>query len=191
MKLSSLALSALLAVTPLAATAAPWTLDKSHTHIDFTVNHLGFSETRGTFSDFDAVIDFDPDNVEAASVSFTIKAASINTFWDARDEHVRGKDFLNVEEHEDITFTSTSITKTGDTTADVTGDLTIIGVTQPITLKAVLNNLGPNPFAPEVTVAGFNLSGEIDRTAFGIGFGAPAIGAVLPLTISLEMSPAK
>ncbi len=190
MRLPAIALSAILALSPLGAVAATWTLDKSHTHIGFEVSHLGFSTTNGMFSDFDAEITFDPENIEATSVSFTIDAASVNTFWPARDEHVKTKDFLNVGEHADITFVSTTVTQTGDNTADVTGDLTILGVTKPVTFAATLNKIGPNPFNPDVTVAGFDLTGEIDRTEFGMGFGAPAIGAVIPVSISLEMSPA-
>lgn len=189
MRLSTLLLATALAGTPLVATAAPWTVDPSHTTIGFSVNHLGFSTTYGVFSDYSATIDFDPENIEATSVEFTIKADSINTFWAARDEHVRGPDFLNVSEHPEITFVSTNVTKTGDETADLTGDLTIAGVTKSVTLNAKLNKIGPNPFNPEATVAGFDLTGEIDRTEFGIGFGAPAVGAVMPIEISLEMAP--
>lgn len=191
MKLATLLTAGALALAPIAATAAPWMLDKSHTHISFEVNHLGFSTTYGTFRDFDAAIDFDPENIENSSVSFTIDAASVDTFFEARDEHVRNTDFLNVGEHAQITFVSTGITKTGDTTADLAGDLTILGVTKPVTFTATMNGMGPNPFAPDITVAGFDITGEIDRTEFGMGFAAPAVSAVIPVTISLEISPAK
>ncbi len=103
---------------------------------------------------------------------------------------MRGADFLDVSNHPEITFVSTSVVKTGDNTADLTGDLTIRGVTKSITLKAVLNKLGPNPFNPEAQVAGFTLTGDVDRTEFGVNYGAPAIGATMPLTIHLEMGPA-
>jgi len=191
MRLSSILLASALATAPLAVSAAPWTIDPSHTTIGFSINHLGFSTTNGIFSDYSADIDFDPENIEASSVSLTIKAESINTFWAARDEHVRSPDFLNVAEHPEITFVSTGITKTGDNTADITGDLTIVGVTNSVTLNATMNKLGPNPFNPDATVAGFDLSGVIDRTDFGVGFGAPAIGAEMPVTISLEIAPAQ
>ncbi|MEO1541467.1 MAG: YceI family protein, partial [Pseudomonadota bacterium] len=89
-----------------------------------------------------------------------------------------------------ITFVSTGVEQTGDNTAVVTGDMTLLGETREVTFDAVLNNLGPNPFNPEKTIAGFTLNGEIDRTEFGMGFGAPAIGTVIPVTINIEMSPA-
>lgn len=191
MRLTSLLLASSLIAAPFAATAAPWTIDKSHTTIGFSINHLGFSTTNGIFTDYDAEIDFDPENIEASSVNFTIKAESINTFWDARDAHIRTGDFLNVAEHPEITFVSTSVTKTGDNTADLTGDLTIVGVTNSVTFATTLNQIGPNPFNPEATVAGFDLQGVIDRTDFGVGYGAPAIGAEMPISISLEIAPAQ
>ncbi|MEO0912636.1 MAG: YceI family protein [Pseudomonadota bacterium] len=188
--LKPLALATALAMAPLAGLAAPWTVDKSHTQITFTVDHLGFSDTNGIFREFDAEVSFDPENIEATEVTFTIDASSIDTFWEARDNHVKNADFLNTSEHPNITFTSTAVEQTGDDTATVTGDLTILGVTQPVTFDAQLNKLGPNPFNPDLQVAGFTLTGEIDRTEFGMGFGAPAIGTVIPVTVNLEMSPA-
>ncbi len=190
MNFRPLALAAALALSPLAAFAAPWTVDKSHTQITFSVNHLGFSETNGIFRDFEADVSFDPENIEATEVTFTIQAASIDTFWAARDEHVRNKDFLDVANHPTITFVSTAVEQTGDQTATVTGDLTILGTTQSVTFDAVLKGMGPNPFNPDATIAGFQLTGEIDRTAFGVSYGAPAIGTVIPVTVDLEMSPA-
>ncbi|MEM9778433.1 MAG: YceI family protein [Pseudomonadota bacterium] len=180
-------LSAALASAPFAATAADWTLDKSHTTVSFEVNHLGFSQTRGVFREFDAEISYDPEAIEASTVSFTIDAASIDTFWEARDNHVRGEDFLDVANHPEITFVSTGVTAIDEDSATLTGDLTIKGVTQPVTFAAELNAAGPNPFDATKQVAGFQLTGEIDRTAFGINYGAPAIGAVIPVVIDLEI----
>ncbi len=191
MKFTTLLTAAALTLTPFVATAAPWTLDKSHTHISFTVNHLGFSDTFGTFREYDAEIDFDPENVEATTVSFTINAASVDTFFGPRDDHVKAADMLNVSEHATITFVSTGVTKTGDDTADVAGDLTLLGVSKPVVFAAKLNKMGPNPFAPDVMVAGFDLTGDINRSDFGMGFGVPAIGEIVPVTISLEITPAK
>jgi len=190
MTLRTIAFGAALALSPLAAFAAPWTVDEAHTQVTFSVEHLCFSDTNGIFREFDAEVDFDPEDIDATSVTFTIDAASIDTFWAARDEHIRGADFLDVENHPEIVFTSSDVEQTGEDTARVTGDLTIRGVTRPVTFDAVLRNIGPNPFNPDQTIAGFKLTGEIDRTEFGVDFGAPAIGTVIPVTIDLEMSPA-
>lgn len=191
MRLTSLLLAAILATTPVAALAAPYVMDKSHAHVTFSVDHLGFSSVHGQFRTFDASIDFDPGNVEATRVSFTIDAASVDTFWEARDKHIRSKDFFDVENHPTISFTTTSVTPTGAESADVTGDLTIRGVTKPVTLQAKLNKLGPSPFNPSKTIAGFSVQGEIDRTEFGVSYAAPAVSAIVPIRIELEMSPAE
>lgn len=191
MRLTSLFLAAALATAPIAATAAPYVLDKSHAHVTFSVDHLGFSSVHGQFRSFDATIDFDPGNVEATRVNFTIDAASVDTFWEARDKHIRSKDFFDVANHPTITFTTTSVTPTGAESADVTGDLTMRGVTKPITLKATLNKLGPSPFNPAKTIAGFTVEGEIDRTEFGVSYAAPAVSAIVPIRLEMEMSPAE
>ena len=192
MRLSAIALSAALSLAALSpAAAAPYVLDKSHAHIKFSVDHLGFSTTHGQFRKFDAQINFDPDAVEETQVRFTIDAASVDTFWEARDEHLRKADFFDVENHPEIVFESTSVKPTGADTADVTGNLTIIGETREVTLQAKLNKMGPSPVAPDKTVAGFTITGEIDRTAFGMSYAAPAVGTVIPVQIDLEMSPAK
>ena len=172
------------------AAAEPYLLDKSHAHVSFEVSHLGFSLTQGWFRVFDAEVDLDPENVEAAKVRFVIQADSVDTMWDARDKHIRSKDFLDVANHPEIVFVSTGVTKTGDETAEVTGELTIRGETREVTFEARLNKLGPSPFDPAKTVAGFTVSGEIDRTAFGINYAAPAVGAVVPIEVQMELSPA-
>lgn len=187
MSYTTVVLTALLATTPVAAFSADWSLDKSHTTIAFEVDHLGFSKTRGVFREFDAEVSYDPEAVENSTVSLTIVAASIDTFWEARDNHVRGADFLDVANHPEITFVSTGVTSIDEDSAELTGDLTIRGVTQPVTFAAELNSAGPNPFDATKQVAGFQLTGEIDRTDFGVNFGAPAIGTMIPIVIDLEI----
>lgn len=187
--LRAFALTTALIAAPLAASAAEWVLDKSHAHITFSVNHLGFSTTQGAFRDFDMDITFDPENIGATKVNAVIDATSIDTFFGKRDEHIRGADFLDVTNHPKITFTTTSVEQTGDTTADVTGDLSILGVSAPVTLQAEMVKMGAHPFAPDKTLVGMSVTGEIDRTAFGVSYGAPAIGATIPVEINFEMSP--
>lgn len=185
--LSRLALATAIAIAPVSA-FADWELDKSHTAIVFEVSHLGFSNTVGFFEEFEADIDFDVDDLTATKVTFTIEADSINTLWPARDRHVRSGDFLDVENHPQITFVSTAVEQISDTTAILTGDVTLRGVTQSVDFEVAINNIAPNPFRPQVEIAGFTITGELDRTDFGISFGAPAIGAVLPVTINTELT---
>lgn len=187
--LPTLAAGLSLMAAPLAA--KPFTLDKSHAAVTFEVSHLGFSTVQGFFESFDADVDFDPENFAASSVNFTIDAASINTLWEARDEHIKTADFLNVAEYPTITFVSKAIEVTGENTAKVTGDFTMVGQTHEETFDVVLNQYGPSPFNADLMVAGFTVTGEIDRTKYGMGYGAPAIGAVLPLQVDLEINAPK
>jgi polyisoprenoid-binding protein YceI len=169
------------------AAAADWAIDRAHSQILFSVNHLGFADVAGFFRTFDGEVSFDPDDLEATEVSLVIDAASVDTLWEERDEHIRASDFLDVANHPEITFVSTGLEVTGENTAVVTGDLTIRGETHPVSFDAVLNNIGPHPFRPEQEVAGFTLSGEIDRTEWGVDFGAPVIGAVMPISVNVEL----
>lgn len=181
-------LVAALALTVAApALAEPYTLDKSHTAITFQIDHLGFSMTHGRFAKFDADIDFDAEDPAKSSVSFTIDAPSIDTGWAKRDEHVRGPDFLNVEKHPEITFKSKTIEVTGDDTAKMTGDLTINGKTQEEEFEVTLRKMGPSPFGKKLLTAGFMAEGVIDRTDYGISYGAGAIGNEVPVRVDLEI----
>ncbi|MEW5422798.1 YceI family protein [Amorphus sp. 3PC139-8] len=188
MLIRTLALSTALTLAPVAA-FADWQIDPSHTAVVFEVEHFGYSEVTGVFPKVEATIDtFDPENLETASFAVTLDATAVTTFWDARDEHIKSADFLDVETYPEITFVSTEIKKTGDDTADVTGDLTIKDVTKPVTFKATINKVGESPVMQGTEVAGFTLTGEIDRTEFGVDTYAPAIGAVLPVTINVELN---
>lgn len=192
--LRPLAAAALLAtgvVTAAQADPQPYTLDKSHTAVTFTVDHLGYSLTHGFFTQFDADIDYDADAPENSSVVFTIDAASINTLWEARDKHVRGKDFLDVENNADIVFKSTKIEMIGEDKATLTGELTMLGETREETFDVTLNKSAPSPL-PQLNgkvVTGFTITGEIDRTDYGVTYASGAIGNVIPVTISLEIYP--
>lgn len=173
----------------LPAAAEPYVLDKSHAHVTFSVSHLGFTDTQGVFREFDAEIDFDPEAMEQASVSFVIQAASVDTFWGPRDDHIRSGDFLNVAEHPEITFTSREVRPTSDVTAEVVGDVTLRGVTREEVFEVTLNRIGPSPFNADLTIAGFTVTGTLDRRDYGISYGAPAIGAEIPIRLELEASP--
>lgn len=183
---------ALLAFGALAApaVAAPWKLDKDHVHVTFTVDNLGFSTTHGQFRDFEAVIDFDPDSVETSSVSFTLKSDSVDTNSKARDRHLRSKEFLDVKNFPEISFTSTKVRLIDEETAEITGDMTMKGVTQEEVFTARLIRIAPSPFDANSTIAGFAIEGELTRTDYGVSYGAPAIGVNVPIRIDIQMSPA-
>ena len=187
----SLTAAAVVLTTAGAAYAAPkaYTLDKSHTAVTFTVDHLGFSLTHGFFTEFDADIMYDPEDPEKSSVTFTINPKSVNTLWEARDKHVRGKDFLDVENHDAIVFKSSKIEMIDDDTAKLTGDLTILDQTKEETFEVTLRKSAPSPFKKTRVVTGFSISGEIDRTEYGVNYAAGAVGNVIPLKVELEIYP--
>jgi polyisoprenoid-binding protein YceI len=171
--------------------AEPYVVDKSHAAMTFMANHLGFSVVHGVFRDFDAQIDFDPQAVERTRVRFVVRTESVETFWPARDADLRGPNFFDVERFPEMVFESTSVSPTGRDTAEIKGNLTLRGITRPITLEAKLNKLGPSPFNPRLEIAGFTVTGQVRRTDFGMNFAAPAIGAMIPIRVDLEMSPAR
>jgi polyisoprenoid-binding protein YceI len=192
MRLTNLIPAAALVLSAGAALAAePWAIDKSHAHITFTADHLGFSMVHGQFREFDAEILFDPENIAATELTVTVNADSVDTFWADRDTHLRGPDFLNVAEHPTITFVSTGVEQTGENTAVVTGDLTMLGETREVTFDATLNKIGPSPFDASKTIAGFTVTGEIARADFGMTYGGDAFAARIPIRVDLEMSPAQ
>lgn len=187
MNFRALALSSVIALTP-AAALADWQIDPSHTAVVFEVEHFGYSDVTGVFPKVQAEIEnFDPENLENAKFTVTLDATALTTFWEARDEHIKGSDFLDVSEYPEITFVATEIKETGDNTADVTGDLTIKDVTKPVTFEATVNKIGESPIMKGTNVAGFTLNGDIDRTEFGVDAYAPAIGTVIPVTINVEL----
>ena len=170
-----------------ASFAEPYVLDKSHTSITFQIDHLGFSFVHGRFSEFDADIEFDVEEPSKSSVVFTISAPSIDTGWEKRDEHVRGPDFLNVVKNPEIVFKSTSIKKTGDDTAEMVGLLTLNGTSNEETFDVTLRKMEPSPFGKKLLTAGFIAEGNIDRTKYGISYGAGAIGNDVPVRVDLEI----
>ncbi|MBN3560806.1 YceI family protein [Aliamphritea spongicola] len=184
--LTASALTAAMITAPLSQ-AAPvgYDIDMSHTNVLFDVNHLGLSTMIGRFGDVAGTLMFDEDNIENSTVSVTVQTASINTFHEKRDDHLRSPDFFNTLEFPEMTFNSTSVTKLDANTAQLKGELTLLGVTQPVTLDLTVNKVGPHPFNKK-QVAGFTATGTIKRSDFGMKYGAPMIGDDIALRLELE-----
>ncbi|WP_236794547.1 YceI family protein [Amycolatopsis sp. GM8] len=161
-------------------TAGTWKIDGAHSDVTFVVRHLGVSKVRGRFDQVDTTI-VTAENVLDSTVTTTIQATSIDTNNEQRDGHVRSGDFLDVEQFPTLTFTSTAIrVEDGDYLID--GDLTIHGVTKPVTLAAELGGFGDGPNGK---VLGISASTEVSRTEFGVGAGVP--GAVVSDKIKIEL----
>lgn len=183
-----------------AQTAAPvteaFTVDKSHSSAEFRIRHL-MANVTGRFNDFDAVIHLDRTNPPKSSVEFTIQAASIDTGNKNRDEHLRGTDFFDVAKFPTITFKSVSIKanpKTKDL-YDVTGDLTMHGVTKRITLPVQFLGFGRGPGGTEK--AGFEIVTTLNRKDYGLVWnrnldeGGVLLGDDVRVTINLELNKKK
>jgi polyisoprenoid-binding protein YceI len=179
-----LLLGALAILPTKALVAAEYTVDPSHTYVSFSVSHLGFSTMRGQFDRQTGSLEFDP-AAKKANVMIEIDASSIDTGHDKRDAHLRGPDFINTVEYPTITFKSTNTTWNGDKPATVTGDLTILGVSKPVTLTITAMKCGPNPFNKKET-CGFDATGSINRSDYGVTYGSPNIGETLDLQIEFE-----
>lgn len=189
----TLALAALVFLNMLtAARAFPYVFDPDHTDITFTVNHLGFSTIHGRFRKYDMQIDLDPDNIEAAQVVVTIDASSLDTNSRLRDDHTMNyPGLLDVVRFPTITFRSTEIVLTSAETVRMTGDLTIRDVTRPVSFDVRLNARGVTPLSQGKEVLGFTATGKIDRVAFGMSFAAPAVSAIIPVRIDVEITRAE
>jgi polyisoprenoid-binding protein YceI len=161
-------------------------IDVSHTQIGFAARHMAVSKVRGRFSKFEGTLELAEDPVDS-KVSLTIDANSVDTRDENRDNHLRTNDFFDVANHPTWTFNSTSITADGPTEWKVTGDLTIRGVTRPVTLDVELEGVVKDPYGNHRV--GFSGSTTIDRTDFGVSFGAlmEAGGLVVANKVAIEI----
>lgn len=184
----SLALATALAFAlPAAAQAADtYQIDASHTHVGFTISHMGFSETYGVFKNVSGTLTLDQAKPQASKVDVTIDVASIDTANEKRDEHLKSDAFFDVAKYPTMTFKSTKVEVTGKDTATVTGDLTLHGVTKPVGLVVKLNKAGESPMRKGVQVAGFSALGKLKRSDFGIKTYVPMIGDEVTIAISTE-----
>ena len=148
--------------------------DQGHTEVKFGWSHAGVSMQSGEFTSVKATLSLDPDNVEQSTITATIEANSLASGFGPLDTHLKSADFLEVETYPEITFTSTSITKTGDETADIAGDLTIHGMTHPVTLATTMSHRGEHPLGAYIDYykgqwVAFTATTSIDHQAFGVG----------------------
>lgn len=172
--------------------AGQYVLDRGHSRLVFKVNHLGFSTFISLFTDLQADLDFNPEDPASMKVVARVQTASLETHYQdpALDFNaiITGPDFLDAAQFPEITFTSTSVVLTGPETADVTGDLTLHGVTRPITLQVTYNG-GWGAMSLDVTGAriGFSATGTLLRSEFGLGYGVPAPGSEMGVSDAVEL----
>jgi polyisoprenoid-binding protein YceI len=163
-----------------------YSIDGSHTELGFAVRHMAVSKVRGRLSNFEGTIEI-AENPEDSKASLTIDATSVDTRDENRDAHLRTSDFFDVENHPTWTFASTSIKRVGPTEFKVEGDLTIRGVTRPVTLDADLEGVVTDPYGNHRV--GFSASTSINRDDFDVSFGAvmEAGGLVVAKKVDIQI----
>ncbi|MGJ3232440.1 MAG: YceI family protein [Oceanicaulis sp.] len=184
-------------VAPFAATAtaafaepAEYEFDKSHTTIRATWDHLGLSEQSIHFTDYDGVLLLDFEEPENSTVDITFNLPG--GFWVGANQerfvgHLNSDDLFNTAEYPNARFVATSFETEDGQTGTMTGDLTLLGQTHPVTLDVVLNQKGPHPMSGDM-VAGFSASGTLQRSQWGLGYAVPAVSDEITLDIETELA---
>lgn len=168
-----------------------WSIDKTHSRIGFAVAHYGITEVEGNFKDFDATVVSKADDFNGAEISFTAKAASIDTDNERRDGHLRSADFFEAEKHPELTFKGKLVKEGGK--YKLKGDITMRGVTKPMEFDV---KYGGTVDTGRGLKAGFKISGEINRQDFGVSYGGKTpggdlvIGDVVEINCRIEMNKA-
>jgi polyisoprenoid-binding protein YceI len=168
------------------AMAADYAIDTQgqHAFVNFKISHLGYSWLYGSFKDFDGSFSFDDKNPEASKVNVTLNTQSVDTNNAERDKHIRSGDFLNVGKHPTANFASTAVKSTGEGTADITGNLTLNGVTKPVVIAATFIGQGDDPWGGYR--AGFAGSTMLKLKDFAIEKDLGPASAEVELIISVE-----
>ncbi len=163
-----------------------YAIDPSHSEIGFSVRHVMVSKVRGSFDEYEGSGHFDADDPSRSELKLVIQTKSINTRNADRDTHLRSNDFFDMENHPEITFESTDVKSSGKDEFAVTGDLTIKGVTKPVTIDFELVGSGPDPYGNQRI--GLEGKAKIDRTDFGVTWNAALEtgGVVVSDKVNLE-----
>ena len=176
---------------PVAQPAGTYKMDRAHSSLTWKVNHFGLSNYTARFTRFDAMLDIDPARPESAKVLVVVDPTSVRTDYrstEGRDfdkELADGEKFFNARKFTEITFSSMAVERTGETTARVMGDLTMLGVAKPLTIEVTLNGAKPHPTAG-VPALGFSGVAKLNRSDFNMSFMLPLVGDEVTLLIEAE-----
>jgi len=181
--------------TSAAPTLTAWTIDAAHSHVEFAVRHLMISTVKGRFTDVRGTVHTDDADLTRSEIEVAIGTASIDTREAQRDTHLRSAEFFDAGQFPEIRFRSTRIARISNDRYAVTGDLTIRGVTHPVTLDAVAEGRGKDPWGGER--AGFSATTKINRSAFGLTWnqlleaGGVAVGDEIKISLDVELVKSK
>jgi polyisoprenoid-binding protein YceI len=177
------------------ATVVPtgiWRIDPAHSNVEFSVKHLGIATVRGRFNEFEGTLEIG-DDLASARANGTVQTASVYTNEEQRDNHLRSEDFFHAEAHPELSFESTAIRQVDDDTFEIEGELTMRGITRPITLKAEVQGIESDPWGNERV--GLEVTGRLNRGDWGMTFNqALGSGNVLVsdrVKLSLDISAIK
>ena len=167
----------LLSFTTFSAQAPEWNIDASHTSINFEVNHF-FTPVAGNFKKFEGSLNFDPDNLEGSTASFTVQVASIETDNDKRNNHLLTGDFFDAKKFPEMKFSSTSFSKDGDDIV-LNGKITIRDVTKDVKVPVKVLGIGEHPMKKSKLITAMRAEFSLNRNDFGVGTGSWAATAVV------------
>jgi len=180
-------------MNPVAASIKKWTLDTNHTHLGFSIGHLGMGSIKGFFNEYDGAVEVKGERFDRSRIKLVIDVASISTGNEMRDNHLKTPEFFDALTYQTITFESTHVKKTGEETFEIIGNLTIKETTKKITLEAVhrgtTQDMGGN------VVAVFQVTGRLNRLAFGVEWckvldsGLPVISKEVEFDMNIELIP--
>jgi len=168
------------------APAGTYVEDDAHAYINFTYDHQGYSSPYLRFNDFAVVVDYNPEEITASTVNVTINAASIDSGVERFDDHLNSADFFETETYPEITFVSTGLTQETETTGTLTGDLTIKGITKPVTLDVTLNKIGTT-MQGDTPKMGLSAKGTVLRSDFDVDAYVPYVSDEVDLIIEVEL----
>ena len=175
--------------SPADVRAGAYVFDPGHSKITWSLNHFGFSTYVGQFPGVTGRLTLDPKAPQSAALDVVIDTAAVGTLNPALDTHIKSADFLDVAKFPQATFKATSVKVTGEKTADITGDLTLHGVTKPVVVQATFNQAGANPVDKKYSL-GFSGKAVVKRSDFGIKTYVPYIGDDVALQIDAELKAA-
>lgn len=165
-------------------TAGSWTIDPVHSAVGFTVRHMMVSKVRGGFTGFEGTITTAPDPLQSSAVG-SVELTSITTNNEQRDAHLRSADFLHTEADPKMTFRSTAL-RAGGSGVVCAGDLTIRGITHPVSLDVEVHGIGPDPYGG--TRLGLTATGQINRTDYGVNWNAALEGGGVVISDKVQIA---